>query len=51
MSICAIDLKINDLDCQKVSKARSPAPVYHEFNITQKFMVKLKIYFIYYLNI
>lgn len=42
MSICAIDLKMNDLDCQKISKIRSPAPVYHKFNITQKFMVKLK---------
>lgn len=38
MSICALDLKMNDLDCQKISKTRSPAPVYHEFSVTQKFM-------------
>lgn len=47
LEICVIDMEMNVIECQKVSMARSPAPVSHRFQISKPFMVVYELIFLF----
>ncbi|CAD5219314.1 unnamed protein product [Bursaphelenchus okinawaensis] len=43
VEVCAMDLDMNELECQLVSIERSPAPSTHHFAYTKNFMYGIKV--------
>ncbi|CAD5226328.1 unnamed protein product [Bursaphelenchus xylophilus] len=43
VDVCAMDLDMNELECQQVSIERSPAPSTHHFSYTKNFMYGIKV--------
>lgn len=39
LSICAMSLEMKELECQRISLMRSPAPSLHRFDLTSAFLV------------
>lgn len=39
LEVCALDLEMNDLECQKPMLAQSPASSFHHFKQTSRFVV------------